>query len=147
MLEISNECVITCVANAQTAATTLVTSSVLNMQGFSAVAFFASLGTVTSGSVLQLTAYENTANSTSSPTPVAVTGGATPSYTAGSSSSNTLLLLDVIRPTSPYVFVELSRTTDNAVVNGIYAIQYRTTSAPVTQPAATVAQQLSTPEV
>lgn len=123
------------VANDAVAGTSDVTSSVLDMTGYDSVVFIALLGDVTSGSVITLTAKENTANSTSSPTPTAITGGATGAITAGAADTdNKLLVSDIMRPDMRYVFCVLSRTTQNAVVDGILAVQYNSKAVPVTQP-------------
>lgn len=122
------------VSPAAVAATTSITSSVLDMSGFDSVVFIALLGDVTTGSVLSLTVKENTANSTSSPTPAAITGGATADFTADTTSADSKLLIsDVMRPDMRYVFCVLARGTANAVVNSILAIQYNAKSLPVTQ--------------
>src|SRR4051812_1089871 len=85
------------VANSAIAATTDVTSSVVDMAGWDGCLFIALLGDVTSTSVLTLTAKENTANSTSSPTPATVK--ATDAVTAGASDcDNKTLVVDVQRP-------------------------------------------------
>jgi hypothetical protein len=144
--ELLNQSVITQVSNGSAAGQTAVNSSVLDMSGFDGVCFIALLGTVTDASVLQLSAYENTASSTSSPTPVAVTGGATSAFTA-STSSNSVLITDVIRPSKRYVYCTLTRTAQNAVLNNIIAIQYRARAIPVSQPASVVGSATSTPEV
>jgi hypothetical protein len=143
MLEILNQCAIDQISNGATAAETAVTSSVLDMSGYDGVLFIASLATVVDTSVLGLTAYENTANSTSGGT--AVTNGAA-TFTA-SGSSNTLLVVDVIRPKNRYLYCTLTRTTANATLNNIVAVRYRGHAAPVTQGATVLAAVTSTPEV
>ncbi len=141
------DCVVTRVSNDAVAATTTVTSSVLDMAGFDGVMFIALVGDVTSTSVITLTAKENTANSTSSPTPTSVSGGATGAFTADATSAdNGVFIVDVIRPSKRYVYCTLARGTANAVVDGILAIQYRAKNKPVTQPASVLASALSTPE-
>jgi hypothetical protein len=140
------DCKITRVLNSVTAGTSAQNTSVLDMSGWDGVLFVALLGDVTSGSVLTLTAYENTANSTSSPTPTAVTGGATSAVTAGASDADNLaLIVDVNRPSKQYVYAALTRTTQNAVIDGVVAIQYKGRTAPVTQGATVLASALSTP--
>lgn len=102
------------------------------MQGYDGVVFIALLGDVTATSVVTLTAKQNTANSTSSPTPT--TAVATTAFTAGASDAdNKAVVVDAFRPTSRYVFASLTRTVANAVVDGIIAIRYRGSKAPVTQ--------------
>lgn len=143
---ILKNCKITRVMNAVAAGTSAQNTSVLDMQGYDAVIFVALLGAVTDASVLTLTAKENTANSTSSPTPTDVSGGATSAVTA-SANSNHVLASDVIRPSKRYVFAALTRTAQNAAIDGVIAIQYRARDLPVTQPATLIASALSTPEV
>jgi len=133
------------VSNGAAAGTSAVTSSVVDMQGYQGICFIASLGTVVDASVLTLTVNENTANSTSSPTPVAVTGGATQAFTA-STSSNTDLIVDVVRPKDRYVYCVLTRTAQNATVNAIYAILYKANTRPVTQTTNILASASSSPE-
>lgn len=141
------DCVITQILDPVVAGTSTQTTDVLDMAGFDGCLIICSLGDVTSGSVLTLTAKENTANSVSSPTPVAVTGGATAAFTADASSAdNKLLIVDVVRPSYRYLFATLTRATQNAVINSIIAIQYRGKSLPVTQSSDVIASALSTPE-
>ena len=123
------------VANASGAATTEVDSSILDMSGYDSVVFLVSLATVTDASVLTLTAQQNTVNSTSGMT--AITGGAATFTALG--SSNTGLLSEVFRPVQGYVRAAFTRTTQNAAVDCIWAIQFNSRSLPVTQSATVLA--------
>lgn len=137
-MNLSKDVKITVVAAAATAAQTAVTSDVLDMSGYDGVMFIALTGDVTATSVLTLTAKANSANSTSSPTPV--TQKATDAFTAGASDADSkALVVDVYRPTLRYVFAELTRTTANAVVGGIVAIQYSAANKPTSQAASVIA--------
>ncbi len=128
---------------AAVAAQTAINSTViLDMSGFDAACFDVLLGTVTDTCVLTVTVMENTASSTSGAT--AVTGAAV-SFTA-STNTITQISIDVIRPTKRYVYVNVTRTTANAVIDGITATQYRSRAVPTTQPA-TLSSATSTPEV
>jgi len=140
-MSLLNEVKITRVANAAAAAQTEVLSSVLDMQGYDGVMFVALLGDITATSVLTLTAKGNTARSTSSPTPV--TQVATAAFTAGASDAdNKVLVVDVFDPALRYVFASLTRTTANAVVDGIIAIQYTAELRPTTQDASVLASAI-----
>lgn len=140
-MNLLNEVKITRVANAAAAAQTEVLSSVLDMQGYDGVMFVAILGDITATSVLTLTAKGNTASSTSSPTPV--TQVATAAFTAGASDAdNKVLVVDVFDPALRYVFASLTRTTANAVVDGIIAIQYTAELRPTTQDASVLASAI-----
>ncbi len=147
MLSMLKDCKITRVLNSVVAGTSAQTSSVLDMTGFDAVMFIAAVGDVTIASVVTLTVKENTANSTSSPTPTAVTGTA-PTFTDpdGTSEDNGLLVSDVIRPSKRFVFAVLTRTVANCVIDGIFAIQYRARSLPVTQSSSVLVSSLQGPE-
>jgi hypothetical protein len=135
------------VMNAVTAGTTEQKSSVLDMTNFQNVIFILALGTVTDGCVLTLSAYGNTASSTSSPTPVQIASSIAGPVTAAG-SSNLLMVCEVLRPSTRYVFADVLRTTQNAVINGIIAIQYGGTLPPFTQLASQIlASTLSTPGV
>lgn len=137
-MNLNSDVKITVVAAAAAAAQTAVTSSVLDMQGFDGVMYIALLGDVTDTAVLTLTANGNSANSTSSPTPVAQK--ATAAFTADASSADSkVLVIDVARPTLRYQFAVLTRTAANAVVGGIIAIQYAAAKKPTAHDASVIA--------
>lgn len=139
-MNLSKDIKVTVVAGAAVAAQTEVLSSVLDMQGWSGVMFVALLGDVTDTSVLTLTAKGNSANSTSSPTPV-TQGAAT--FTAGASNADSkALIVDVYDPVLRYAFASLTRTVANAVVGGVIAIQYQPDSKPTSQDASVIASAL-----
>ena len=128
-------------AGAAAAAQTEVLSTVLDMTGYDGVMFIALLGDVTATSVLTLTAKGNTASSTSSPSPV--TQKASTEFTAGASDADsTAIVVDVYDPAVRYMFASLTRTTANAVVNGIVAIQYKAEYRPTTQDATVIANAM-----
>ena len=129
---------ITVVEAAAAAGQTALTTDVLDMSGWEGVMFVALTGDVTSGSVLTLTVKGNSANSTSSPTPV--TQKASDAFTAGASDADSkAIVVDVYKPTLRYVFAELARTTQDAVVGGIIAIQYGPRVKPTSQAASVIA--------
>lgn len=124
------------VANSAAAAQTEVNSAILDMVEFEGVIFIAALGDVTDTCVLTLTVEQNSVNSPSGM--AALTGNAT--FTAGASDAdNKLLVVDVIRPKERYVRAALTRTTANAAVDGIFAIQYKPATKPVTADASVIA--------
>lgn len=141
-LNLSKDVKVTRVMNAVAAGTSEQKSSVLDMQDFDGVVFILLLGTVTDASVITLTAYENTASSTSSPTPTAVTPAAGPA--TASTDSNHALLIDVYRPQKRYIFADVLRTTQNAAIDGIIAIQYRGRVKPTTHDTGVIATALAT---
>lgn len=129
---------ITVMNDAVTAGTTAVTpTSPVDMTGFETVVFLALTGDVTSGSVLTLTANEVASDTNSGGT--AITGGAA-TFTAGATSADVkCLATEYVRPKLRYVYPTLTRTTQNAVINGIIAIQLGASATPVTQSASVIA--------
>ena len=132
-MNLSKDIKITVVKAAAAAAQTELTSDVLDMQGWAGVMFIALTGDVTTGCVLTLTAKGNSANSTSSPTPV-TQGSAT--FTAGDTDADSkVLIVDVYEPQMRYVFASLTRTAandlgpDGITVNMVSGGLLRTTDA------------------
>ncbi len=137
-MNMSKCCKISVVQAAAGAATTLLTSSVLDMSGYEGVMFIALTGDVTNASVLTLTAKGNSADSTSSPTPV--TQKATDAFTADATSADSkALVVDVYKPPLRYMFATLARADQNAIVGGIIAIQYGARNKPTTHDASVIA--------
>ena len=134
MLSVLKDCKITRVLNSVSAGTSDQDGAVLDMTGYDGVIFVASLGDVTSGSVLELQVFGNTASSTSSPTPVELTDDSVGPVTAGASDyDHKLLVADVIRPAYRYIFPRIKRGSANAVIDGVIAIQYRGRDLPAVQ--------------
>jgi hypothetical protein len=137
-MNLSKNIKVTVVSPAASAATGTITSSVLDMAGYEGVMYLALTGDATSGTVLTLTAKENTANSTSSPTP---TTGPSCTVTSASASDcdSKVLIVDEYRPVPRYNFCTLVIGTQNCVVGGIIAIQYQAHSRPTSQDASVIA--------
>jgi hypothetical protein len=150
-LALFDRCKITRISSATTTGTSTVTSAVIDMEGFSSVAFMAALGTVTNGTVPTLKVKQNTANSTSSPTPTEVTTPSAEECTvtdvAGETANGDMIVtLHRHNPANGrYLFVELHRDTQACVVQGIWAIQYDGDDLPVTQPSSVLKNVVLTP--
>lgn len=139
-MNLSKDVKITVVAPLAASATTEVLSSVLDMSGFEGVMFVALMGDVLVTSVLTLTAKGNTANSTSTPTPV--TQAATAAFTAGAADADSMaLMVDIYKPAMRYIFASLTRTVAAAAVGGIIAIQYNGVNKPTTQDVTVIASK------
>lgn len=137
-MNLSKDIKITVVEAAAAAAQTELVTDVLDMTGYEGVMFLALTGDVTATSVLTLTVKGNSANSVTTPTPV--TQKATDAFTAGAATADSkVLLVDVYKPALRYVFASLTRTTADAIVGGIIAIQYSARSKPTTQDASVIA--------
>lgn len=117
------------VENAASAAQTELTTEVIDMAGWTGVVFVASLGDVTTGSVLGFVADDSdtgVGDWDDLEGPLAFTAGA-------SDADNKLLILDIVRPERRYVRARLQRGTANAVVGNIIAVKYGPKEQPVTQ--------------
>lgn len=140
-MNLSKSIKVTVVEAAAAAGQTELVSDVLDMQGFDGVMFIALLGDVTATSVLTLTAKGNSANSVSSPTPV--TQAAATFTAAASDADSKVLMVDVYNPALRYMFASLTRTTADAVVGGVIAIQYQADQKPTTQHATVIASAIA----
>lgn len=137
-MNLSKDVKITVVEAAAVAGTSELVSDVLDMQGYEGVMFIALTGDVTSGSEITLTIKGNTANSTSSPSPV--TQKATTLFTAGATDADSkAIVVDLYKPAMRYVFASLTRATQNAVIGGVIAIQYQAGLKPTTNDASVIA--------
>lgn len=120
---------------AAAAAQTALDSDVLDMSLFDQATFIALLGDVSDGSVLTLTLFHGDVADGSDA--VATTLAAT--FTAGASNADSKALAISVRwPLKRYCRARLTRTTANAVVGGIIAIQSEPKYAPVSHDATVI---------
>lgn len=125
---------ITRVSNAAAAATTDVESSAVDMQGFEGVMFLAMLGTITSGAVTSIKAQQSSDNGVAD----AWSDLEGTAVTVADDDDNQVFGLDIFKPLKRYVRCVVDRGTQNAVVDGVVAMQYGARVAPTTQDATTV---------
>lgn len=116
---------------------TLTSDLAVDMQGYDGVAIIALTGGSTSGTVPLLTVLGVATNVVSGG--AAITG-ATATYTSLSATDadNKMLIVDVYRPQTRYVYCTLARATQACVLNGIIAIKYKGRKSPVSQSASHV---------
>lgn len=122
-----------------------VLTAVHDMEGFDELTFVVDLGDIDAAAVLTFAVKENTASSTSSPTPtaVALTSVSAGALTSGNlvvteSSGNLddkLIVLTVARSTitKRYVFLSITATVESFEIDSILAIQRLARTLPVTQ--------------
>ena len=108
--------------------------SSVNMAGFQGVTFIASLGTLTAGAVTALKAQQSSDDGSTDGWSD-IEGSA---VDVADSEDNTLVYLDIVRPTKQYVRPVVERATANAVINAVIALQYGADVQPVTHDATTV---------
>lgn len=105
--------------------------TIIDMEGFKSVMFVAMMGNVLDTSVVSLKIATATTNDTaqmSLVTDALVSGTAT-----ATSYDDKLVILDVPEVNKQFVECQIFHVTANAPFDGIIAIQYNPTSAPVTQ--------------
>ena len=134
MNQLLEETKTTRVVNATVAGTGDVNGTVLDMAGFDGVLFIAAVGMLTVNNVTTLKAQQDTVQGFGGGadlegTEVAITDA----------DDDQLIMLDVFRPVEQFVRCVVTRTTANAVVDSVIAIQYSVRDLATTQDATTVA--------
>ena len=134
MYNLSKQAKLTRVSNAVVAGTSDVESSSVDMTGFDSVAFIVAMGAITSGAATSANVEQSSDDGSSdSFTELLGTG-----ITIADDDDNQLVLLDVCQPRERYVRCVVERATQNAVVDGIFALQYNSNVEPVTHDSTTV---------
>lgn len=125
---------LTRVMNAVAAGTTAQNSSEIDMEGFEGVMFILAVGTLTATQTTSIKAQQTS------------TTGSGYADLAGSGSgdfddadSNQCAVLDVYKPREQFLRAVVTRGTANAVIDGVFALQYGPGKRPTTQDATTVA--------
>lgn len=121
-------------------------TAVEDMEGFDEITFLVKLGDVDAAAVLTFTVKENTASSTSAPTPTAIT---LTNKSAGTITNGALVLTEsegnlddkIIAITvkrqavsKRYVFLSITVANESYEVDAIITLKSRARSLPVTQP-------------
>ena len=139
---------ITRLLNAVAAGTTEQAGSVLDMEGYEGVMFIASFGTLTATQVTSLNARAGDASDGSDATTSAADLAGSKVGPLADGDSNKGLVLDVYRPQKRYIRPVIVRGTANAVIDGVWAIQYSARLGPTTQPTSVAAsKQLASPAI
>ncbi|WP_437228777.1 hypothetical protein SH661x_001075 [Planctomicrobium sp. SH661] len=129
---LSEQIKITRVLNGVVAGTTSQNGTGLSMEGFRGIMFVAAVGALTSTQVTSLKAQQSSDDA------------ATDDYTdiADSATSaladadgNKLLVIDIWQPSKNWVRPTVVRGTANAVIDGVFAIQYNARSIPTSMSA------------
>ncbi|HEX4499849.1 MAG TPA: hypothetical protein VH187_01580 [Scandinavium sp.] len=113
--------------NAQTAGSTAVDGTSIDMTAYDGVMFVASVGALTATQVTTLQAKGSNDNTTFNPF---TTNAQT--LAMADADSNKLLVLDIFRPMTRFVRPTINRGTANAVINCVIAILYNADKLPST---------------
>ena len=122
---------VTRLMSAVAAGTTDQNSSSVDMSGYNAVQFVTAVGAITSSAVTSA----HVASSSDDSTFNDLTGT---SISIADSDDNQVTVHDIIYPLERYLRVEIDRGTANAVIDGVFAIQYNADIEPVTHDSSTV---------
>lgn len=123
---------VTRLMNAVAAGTSDQLSSALDMQGFDGVILLTAFGTITSGAVTSVEVHQC---DTSGGSYAALTGT---SIAVADDDDNQVVVHDIYRPRERYIKVNIDRGTQNAVIDGVTAIQYGARVQPTTNDSSTV---------
>jgi hypothetical protein len=130
---IGRHTVVTRVSNAEAAATSDITSTAVDMSLYDNVAFVVTFGTITASAVTSVKVQGSHDNSNWAD----LEGTA---ITVADDDDNQVFVAEVLQPAHRYVRCIVDRGTQNAVVDGIIAIQHGIRYLPVTQPATTTVE-------
>lgn len=140
MQNILKDCLIVKASNGASAGTSTVNSNIVDAKGYNAVCWLVDMGGNTTGAVITATAQDNTANSSTGMTAV----GTAATYTdVAGESANTLLITEVINSQKRYQRCQVTRATQNSVINTIIGIFFQTDTKPVTLDASVIASALA----
>lgn len=107
------------------------TGDILDMEGYEGVLFIAKFADVTNAAVLTLAAQGgNVAAGTDMAT---LAGSVTHTAASDAGDDDDLLVLDVVKPIHRYIRPVLTSATQDAVKDGVIAIQYGARKVPITQ--------------
>ncbi|HWL09556.1 MAG TPA: hypothetical protein VNQ76_14195 [Planctomicrobium sp.] len=126
---LSQEIDITRVLNGVAAGTTPQNGTGLSMEGYQGVMFVAAFGALTATQVTSLKAQQSSDNG-SADDYTDIQGSSTQAL--ADADGNKLLVLDILQPSKLYVRPVVGRGTANAVIDGVFAIRYKSRVIPTT---------------
>ena len=129
----SNEKVVR-VMNGVAAGTTAQTSSAIDTRGWDGVKIYTAFGAITSGAVTSVK-LQQSSDDASADAYADLTGT---SISVADDDDNQVTVQDLYRPLEPYIKVVISRATQNAVIDGVFAVLYNGREAPSTDDTTTV---------
>lgn len=123
------------ISNAVAAGTTDVECTAIDMQGFESVVFGIMVGAITANAVTGAHVQQSSDNGVAD----AFSDLAGTAVSIADDDDNGMVLVEVVKPQKRYVKLIIDRATQNAVVDGAFALQYNGRKEPVTQPVSIVA--------
>lgn len=133
ILPLSKTSKITVCSTAVAAGSNNVTCTGVNMAGWTGVLFVAQFGTITANAVTALVAQDDSVSTFANAADLTGT-----SVAIADSGDNKAIYLDIYKPAKQYVRPIVNRSTANAIINSVIAIQYGPSYVPTTHDATTV---------
>lgn len=134
-LQLSSQTKFIRVSNAVAAGTTDVTPSAgVDMTGFDSVCFFVLFGTITASAVTSIKAQQSSDDGSSD----AYSDLEASSVTVADTDDNKIAWIDIHKPGKLYVLPIVDRGTQNAVVDGIFAVLYNARDMATTHDSSTI---------
>jgi len=124
---------VTLINNGEVAGQSTITSDELDMAGYEGVLILVHMGTIDGSAVTTTYIRQDTATGMGS---AATLTGST--HTIADSGDDSIYLTDLYRPLERFIDVQVTRTTQDSVIQSIVAIQYNNRKPPVTHDASTV---------
>ena len=122
-MQLLEESLVSRLVNATVAGTTNITPQHgVDMSNFDGVLFVCLMGTLTAGQVTKIKAQQSNDDGVADAY-ADITGAETAAAADG--DGNKVLILDVYKPLKRYVLPIVERATQNAVIDGLIAVQYR----------------------
>ncbi len=123
------------IASSASGATNVITSDIVDTDGFDSLTIFAALGAITATGSMTMTIEQNTANST---TGMAALSGA--SASADDADDELMVAIEIYRPRERYVQAVCTPGTDaNCEIDGVFAILRDPVRVPTSQSTSHVA--------
>lgn len=133
-MNLLEEVKITRVMTAQAAGTgDTLSSDVSDNQGFEGIAYIVMFGTITSGAATAIKVQQGAASNLSDGADLEGSG-----QTVHDDHDNKVHATEIIRPRERYTRLQITRATQNAVIDGVLALQYGARVKPVTHDATSV---------
>lgn len=122
------------VMNSVSAGTSAQTSSAIDTQGFDGVKIYTAFGAITSGAVTSVKVQQS-ADDGSADAYADLLGT---SRSVADDDDNQVVVHEISKPLERYLKVVVSRSTQNAVIDGVIAVLYRASKQPTTDDTSTV---------
>jgi hypothetical protein len=132
-MNITKSAKMTRVLNATASGTSTVNGSVIDMQGYQSVTFVCCMGGIASSAVTTMKVQSNTSSATGTMGDLA--GSA---ISIADTDDNKVVAIEIVNPRERYLRPVITRSTANAGIDSVIALQTQAAAEPVTHDSSTV---------